>query len=57
MKLVAYVIAMVFFLGGLALFGFAFQFTGFEAITFFAGIIAVCVALAIPVHLMKRLER
>ena len=56
MKVVVFVIAMVFFLGGFALFGFSFQFTGFEAVTFFAGIVAVCISIAIPVHLLKRID-
>ncbi len=56
MKVVVFVIALAFFLAGLALFGFAFQFEGIEGFVFFAGIISVCISIAIPVHLLKRID-
>ncbi len=54
MKIVAYVIAMILFLGGMTLMGFAFQLTEGMAIMFFGGIVAVSLALAIPFHLLGK---
>lgn len=55
-KIIAFVVALVLFLGGMALFAVSFQAVGFEGLVFFAGIIAITLALAIPVHLLKRID-
>ena len=54
---IAFFFALVFFIGGLALFGYAFEFTGFELPTFAAGIAAIVVSMAIPFHVMRRTDR
>lgn len=56
MKVIALIAALVFFIGGLYLFALAFQAVGFEAIVFFAGIIAVSISLAIPFHVLNRVD-
>ncbi|NNC13837.1 hypothetical protein HII28_18405 [Planctomonas sp. JC2975] len=56
MNVVALIVSFVLFLGGLALFGFADQVTGWEGVTFFAGIIAIALAFAIPVHVISKLD-
>ncbi|MES1170333.1 MAG: hypothetical protein ABUL47_06580 [Leifsonia sp.] len=56
MNLVAFLVALVLFIGGLALMGYAFTFEGFEGPTFVAGILAVSAALALPVHVLKRVD-
>jgi hypothetical protein len=53
-KLFAFVIAMVLFVGGMLLMGFAFRLTEGMAIMFFGGIIAVSLSLAIPFHLLGK---
>ena len=56
MNVVAFLVAIVLFLGGFALMGFAFFVEGFEAPMFIGGILAVSAALALPVHVLKRID-
>jgi hypothetical protein len=53
-KIVAFVIAMILFLGGLTLMGYAFQLKSGEAFMFFGGIIAVALALAVPFQFLGK---
>jgi hypothetical protein len=55
-KIVAFVIALALFVGGIVLFGYAFEPGVSHAIVFFAGIVAVSLSLAIPFHLLKRID-
>jgi uncharacterized membrane protein len=43
-----FIISLILFVGGLFLFGVAFMVTSFQGLVFTAGIIAVCLAMAIP---------
>ncbi|WP_213816834.1 hypothetical protein [Glaciihabitans sp. dw_435] len=52
----AIAIALVLFVGGIALFGFAFQVPDFKALVFFAGIVAIVISIAIPFHFLKRTD-
>jgi hypothetical protein len=36
--------------------GSSFYVTGWEAVTFFAGIMVSCIGLAIPFHVLKRVD-
>jgi hypothetical protein len=56
-KIVAYVIALILFLGGMAMFGYAFHpgVPGYPV--FLGGILAVALSLAIPFHLLKAADR
>ena len=54
MKIVAFVIALVLFLGGMTLMGYAFELKSGEAFMFFGGIIAVALSLAIPFQFMGK---
>jgi hypothetical protein len=57
MKMFAFLVAIVLFLGGLALFGYAFAFVDpWRAIAFVGGILAVSVSLMIPFHFLGRAE-
>ena len=56
MNVIAFIIAMAFFLFGMLLMGYAPELAGFEAIAFFGGILAVAVAVAIPVNLLGRAD-
>ena len=58
MKVFVFLVAFVLFLASFPLFGYAFTFdNGFwQATMFFAGILAVCAAFAIPFHLLSRTE-
>ena len=50
----AFVIA---FLGGIALFAFAFNFPSFQAVMFVGGIAAISISLAIPFHVLGHGEQ
>ncbi len=52
MKVIVFIIALAFFVGGMLLMGYAFTLTAGMAIMFFGGIIAVAISLAIPFHLL-----
>ena len=57
MKLFAFLVALILFVGSFALFGYAFSVP--EAASpwmFFGGIVAVCVSLAIPFHLLQKAD-
>jgi hypothetical protein len=56
MNVVAFLVALVLFLGGLALMGFAFYVEGFQGAVFIAGILAVSASIALPVHVLKRVD-
>jgi hypothetical protein len=55
-KIIAFVIALVLFVGGMMLFGYAFEPNAEHGIVFFGGIIAVTLSLAIPFHVLKRID-
>jgi hypothetical protein len=55
-KFIAFVVSMVLFLGGLLLMGYAFEPGSGEGLTFFAGLLAIALAIAVPFHLLKRLD-
>jgi len=56
-KIVAFVIALILFVGGMFLFGYAFHpgVAGYPV--FLGGIIAIAVALAIPFHFLRSGDR
>jgi hypothetical protein len=57
MKLFAFVVAFVLFVGGMLLFGYAFDVA--EAAgpwVFMSGIAAICLSLAIPFHFLGKAE-
>ncbi len=53
-KVIIFVIALAFFVGGMLLMGFAFQLTEGMAIMFFGGIVAIALSLAIPFHFLGK---
>jgi uncharacterized membrane protein len=58
MKLFAFLVAAVLFVGSFALFSYAFSFGDslLAALVFLGGIAAVALSLAIPFHLLRRLD-
>jgi hypothetical protein len=56
MNILAALVSIIIFIGGLFLFGYAQEFPGYELFVFGAGIVAVCIAVAIPIHVMKRVD-
>jgi hypothetical protein len=57
MKLVAFVIALILFLGSFPLFGYAFSVpVAVAPWMFLAGIVAICISLAIPFHWLRKTD-
>lgn len=56
MNIVAFVIGFILFVGGLVLFGYAWDGAAFDGIMFTAGLLAISLAVAIPYHLLKRVD-
>lgn len=56
MNIIAFVISLVLFVGGLYIMGSAFYVVGAEYPVFIAGILASCLGVAIPIHVLKRID-
>ena len=56
MNVFAFVISIALFIGGLALFAYSFSVEGYEGVMFVGGILAVSAAIALPVHVLKRID-
>lgn len=56
MNIIAFVISLVLFVGGIFVMGNAFNVTGLEGPVFFAGILVTFLGLFIPVHVLKRID-
>jgi len=57
MKVFAFVISLGLFLGGLALFGFAFDLAeGWNTAAFVGGIAAISVSLMVPFHVLEQFD-
>lgn len=55
-KIIAFVIALALFVAGLYIMGSAFYVPGAEALVFIAGILCSSLGVAIPVHVLKRVD-
>jgi len=56
MNVVAFIISFALFVGGLYMMGAAFQLVGFELVMFLGGILVSSLGVAIPIHVLKRLD-
>ncbi|MBG6239131.1 hypothetical protein IWX78_002110 [Mycetocola sp. CAN_C7] len=50
----AFVLSFALFIAGCFLFGFAFTIESFQAIVFFAGIVAIALSFGIPAHVLAK---
>jgi hypothetical protein len=55
-NIIAFVVSIVLFVGGLYVMGSAFYVVGAEYPVFLAGILASCLGVAIPIHVLKRID-
>jgi len=55
-KIIAFVFALGLFLLGIVLMGYAFEPGAPHAILFLSGIVSVAVSLAVPFHVLKRID-
>ena len=56
MKIFAFVIALIIFVGSLYLFTLAFAVPGYEMLLFIGGILGVSLSFAIPFHILRRIQ-
>lgn len=56
MNIVAFVLATVLFIGGIVLFGYGWDGTTFHVPVFVGGLLCIFASIAIPFHLLKRLD-
>ena len=56
MRLIAFLVSLALFVGGIYLMGSAFYVPGFEGVLFVAGILITTAGLFVPVHILKRVD-
>lgn len=56
MNVVAFVVGIVLFVGGIVLFAYSWDGTVFMPVFFIIGILAISASIAIPFHLLKRID-
>jgi hypothetical protein len=56
MNIVTFVIGIVLFVGGIVLFGYSWDGTVFIPEMFVGGLAAITASIAIPFHLLKRID-
>lgn len=56
MNVIAFLISLALFVGGIVILGYSFSVVGFELVLFFGGIIVTSIGVAIPIHLLKRID-
>ena len=56
MNIVAFVIGFAFFVGGIVLMGYAWDGTTFNWVLFSSGLGAISLGVAVPYHLLKRVD-
>ena len=56
MNIVAFVIGTVLFVGGIVLLGYAWDGTNFSPLMFTAGLLTISASIAVPFHLLKRVD-
>ena len=56
MNVVAFIISFALFVAGLFIMGSAFALEAHHALVFFAGIIVTSLGVAVPIHVLKRID-
>lgn len=56
MTILAFIVGAVLFVGGIAMFGYSWDGTVFSVPLFVAGLIAIAASIAIPFHILKRVD-
>ncbi len=57
MQIVVWFLSFVIFVAGLLMMGYSFEMPGLELVMFFGGILVISLAVAIPAHVLKWIER
>lgn len=56
MNVIAFIVALGLFIGGLVIMGYAFFVPGFELVMFLGGILLSSLGVALPIHILKRVD-
>ncbi len=56
MNTVSFVVGAVLFVGGIVLFGYSWDGTVFHVPVFVGGLVAITASIAIPFHVLKRID-
>lgn len=56
MNVVAFIVSFALFIGGLYMMGEAFGAVGYELPLFLGGILVTSIGVALPIHVLKRLD-
>ncbi len=56
MKIIGFLVSLLFFVGGFYLMGVAFTVVGLESVVFMTGILSSSLGLFIPAHILKRVD-
>jgi len=56
MNVIAFVVSLALFVGGILLMGYSFSIEGYEFLSFFAGILVTSAGVALPIHVLKRID-
>ena len=57
MQIVVWFFSFVIFVVGLLMMGYSFDTPGYELLMFLSGILVISIAVAIPAHVLKWIER
>ncbi len=57
MQIVVWFLSFVIFVAGLLMMGYSFEMPGLELVMFLGGILVISLAVAIPAHVLKWIER
>ena len=56
MNVIAFLISLALFVGGIVILGYSFSVVGYELPVFFGGILVTSLGVAIPIHILKRID-
>lgn len=56
MNIVAFIISLGLFVGGIFVMGSSFAVTGLESLVFMLGILCTLLGVFIPIHVLKRID-
>jgi hypothetical protein len=56
MNVIAFIVSLALFVGGLFIMGESFNVIGAQGVVFFAGIIVTLAGVFIPIHILKRID-
>ncbi len=56
MNIIVFIVSLALFVAGFYVMGSAFAATGSESIIFFAGLVCSSLGIAIPVHVLNRID-